>query len=148
VVLLVPPEMLRGFESGPASAVIALFADRPGRHAAALCLHPGRLCAPLPRRVHHTSLSASRLLLPPLAEAPEAGLSFRLVAVRGSWPPRGGSVSGSDRHRDPCSVAEAERRAGCSQVTKIGRRGFSDGRFLFPLSFLFVPPLRLGTVGS
>lgn len=59
VVLLMPPEMLRGFESGPTSTVVALVAARPVRHAAALCLHPGRLCAPLPRQVHHTSLSAS-----------------------------------------------------------------------------------------
>lgn len=54
VVLLVPPEMFRGFESGPGSAVAALVAARPGGHAVALCLHPGRLCAPLPRRVHYT----------------------------------------------------------------------------------------------
>lgn len=76
-----------------------------------------------------------RALLPSLAEAPEAGLSFRLVAARGSWPPRGGSASGTiaEHHRDPSSVGEAERRAGCSQVTKAGKRGFSDGRFLFPL---------------
>lgn len=100
VVLLVPPEMLGGFERGPSRAVAALVAARPGRHAAALCLHPDRLCAPLTHRVRHTSLSASRLLLPLLAEAPEAGLSFRLVAARGSWPPRGGSASGKD-HRTP-----------------------------------------------
>lgn len=100
VVLLVPPEMLGGFERGPARAVAALVAARPGRHAAALCLHPDRLCAPLPHRVRHTRLSASRLLLPLLAETPEAGLSFRLVAARGSWPPRGGSASGKD-HRTP-----------------------------------------------
>lgn len=41
VVLLVPPEVLGGFECGPSSAVAALVAARPGWHAAALCLHPG-----------------------------------------------------------------------------------------------------------
>lgn len=60
MVLLVPPEMLRGFERGPAGAVAALAAARPGRYAAALCLHPGRLRAPLPRRVHRAGPSALR----------------------------------------------------------------------------------------
>lgn len=66
VVLLVPPEVLGGFERGPAGAVAALAAARPGRHAAALCLHPGsRLRALLPSWAHHAGQSASPVLPPP-----------------------------------------------------------------------------------
>lgn len=67
VVLLVPPEVLGGFECGPSGAVAALVAARPGRHAAALCLHPGsQLRAPLPRGFHRAGPGAfPMLLLPP-----------------------------------------------------------------------------------
>lgn len=66
VVLLLPPEVLGGFESGPAAAVAALAAARPGRHAAALCLHRGwGLQALLPSRVHHAGPRAFPMLLPP-----------------------------------------------------------------------------------
>lgn len=116
VVLLVPPEMLRGFECSPSGAVAALAAARPGRHVAALCLHPGRLRAPLPRRVHRASPSAFGLLLPPLPKT-ETGLSFRLVAARGSRPPRGGSASGCDY--------------GMAQGSLLGGQG-RDARWLLP----------------
>lgn len=72
VVLLVPPEVLGGFECGPSSAVTALVAARPARHAAALCLHPvSRLRALLSSWFHRASPSASRIMLllpPPLLE--------------------------------------------------------------------------------
>lgn len=66
VVLLLPPEVLGGFERGPAGAVAALAAARPGRQAAALCLHPGsRLRALLPSPVRRAGPSASPMLPPP-----------------------------------------------------------------------------------
>lgn len=71
VVLLVPPEVLGGFERGPAGAVAALAAARPGRHAAALRLHRGsRLRALLPSWVHHAGQSASPMLPPPPLQEP------------------------------------------------------------------------------
>lgn len=42
VVVLMPPEVLGGFDGGPAGAVAALAAYAcPGGHATPLCLHPG-----------------------------------------------------------------------------------------------------------
>ena len=71
VVLLVPPEVLGGFECSPSSAVAALAAARLGRHAALLCLHPGsQLCSLLPSRFHRAGRSASRILLPLLLLPP------------------------------------------------------------------------------
>lgn len=57
MVLLVPPEVLGGFERGPAGAgtVAAVAVARQGRHATILRLHPGsRLRALLPSRAHWT----------------------------------------------------------------------------------------------
>lgn len=62
MVMLVPPEVLGGFERGPAGAVAALAFARPGRHATTLCLHPGsRLRALLPSRVHRAGPPSASL---------------------------------------------------------------------------------------
>lgn len=120
MVMLVPPEVLRGFERGPAGAVAALAFARPGRHATTLCLHPGsRRGALLPSRVHRAGPPERLPLLPPppplLLSRAEARLSFLLEATRRSRRPRGGSASGRGRRRRRGSL-----RTGCGRDTLQG----------------------------
>lgn len=130
VVLLVPPEVLGGFECGPSGAVAALVAARTGRHAAALCLHPGsHLRALLSSRFHRAGPSASRMLLPlpqPLLKPKQRlGSASHLKPPEAPGDREGALPAGGVTECDkaPSTVIEAEIHSWAPQFTKTRTRG-------------------------
>lgn len=153
MVLLMPPEVLGGFEHGP-TGVVALAAVRPGWHAAALCLHPGsRLCAPLPNRVHHAGRSASRCCRCRCRRRfwsrAELGLASYLKPPEARGDRKGALPAGgvTERYRAPSTVVVGETRSWAPQFTKTRAAGVQLCPRKAPPSSL-LPFLPLGAVSQ